>query len=185
MAGTQTTAKWNICVYDSDSTTTSTLLATAGYTPAVRPRISAIIPASSPASGGQSITVAGAGFSAASNATTATIGGAALTNIKVAPNGRSFTDPSAHVFLVKDAYVAATNRGVQECRKVLVVNNTELICTLDLLGDRLTPEGGTTSGPVAEGTYTVTVVANGATDAGDAANPTIVSSGSTFTVSQF
>ncbi|NMO51229.1 hypothetical protein HH310_08520 [Actinoplanes sp. TBRC 11911] len=274
LAGTQTTAKWNICVYDGPSTTAGTLLATAAYTLSLRPKITAIIPASSPASGGQSITVTGAGFSATANATTASIGGAGLTNIKVAANGNSFTattsaraagsnlalsvntpggpvtsldpdnngqppdevaetldapiyfsysngitvmpatapsgtivdvdvkgvgfaaltfkasaaatDATAHIFLVGDAYVAASNRGVQECKKVLVVSNTELICTLDLLGDRLNPADSTsTAGPVPEGTYTITVVANGALDAGDAAGPTIVSSGSTFTVGPY
>jgi hypothetical protein len=274
LAGTQTTAKWNICVYDGPSTTASTLLANAPYTLAARPKISAILPASSPAFGGQTITVTGAGFGAAANSTTASIGGVTLTNIKVATNGNSFTavtppraaapnlvltvntpggpvtsndpdnngqptddvaetpdtpiyftysngvtitpatapsgtsvdvdikgvgfsaltfkpsaapaDPTAHVFLVSNAYIAASNRGVQECKRVLVASNTELICTLDLLGDRLNPADSTaTSGPTPEGTYTLTVVANGAPDAADAANPTIVSSGSTFTVGPY
>ncbi|WP_250007125.1 IPT/TIG domain-containing protein [Actinoplanes sp. M2I2] len=273
LIGNQTTAKWNICVYDSDSTSTSTLLATAPYTLAVRPLISAVLPASSPVSGGQAITVTGVGFSAAGNSTTASIGGASLTNVRVAANGKSFTavtaarsaganltltvntpggpvissdpdnngkeadgdpltadtpiyfeysngvtvtpdtappgsrvnisvrgvgfqqltfkdtaaatDATAHVFLVKDAYDPATNRGVQECKQVLVVNDTELICTLDLKGDRFNPDGTSASGPVPEGSYTVTVVASGATTAGDAAKATIVSSGSTFTVSPF
>ena len=96
------------------------------------------------------------------------------------------TDATAHVFLVKDAYVPASNRGVQECKKVLVVSNTELICTFDLLGARLSPDGTAAEGPVPEGTYTVTVVANGAVDATlEAANATVVSSGATFTVSPF
>ncbi|WP_250033359.1 IPT/TIG domain-containing protein [Paractinoplanes maris] len=273
LAGTQTTAKWNVCVYDDPSTTTSTLLATAAYTLAVRPRIAKIIPASSPSSGGQLITVTGVGFGAA-NTTTASIGGATLTGIKVAINGNSFTavtssrsaaanltltvntpggtvissdpdnngleqdaeadtadeplfftyrnavavtpdtapagskvdvslkgvgfqsltfkesaaptDTTAHVFLVKDAYVPGSNRGVQECKKVMVVSNTELICTFDLLGTRLNPGDGTAAdGPVPEGTYTVTVVANGATDAGELASPTALSSGATFTVGPF
>ncbi|MGK5678062.1 IPT/TIG domain-containing protein [Actinoplanes sp. URMC 104] len=270
LAGTQTTARWNVCVYDNPSTTSSTLLATAAYTLAVRPKITAIIPASSPASGGQLITVTGTGFGAG---TTASIGGAALTGVKVAPNGASFTgitpsrtaasnltmtvntpggpvlssdpdnngreqddvdatpdepiyftyrngvtvspntatagskvdvsikgvgfqsltfketaastDATAHVFLVKDAYNQLTNRGVQECKRVMVVSNTELICTFDLLGARLNPDGTPADGPVAEGTYTVTVVANGATDAGDLAAPTVLSSGATFTVGPF
>ncbi|AEV87588.1 Hepatocyte growth factor receptor [Actinoplanes sp. SE50] len=277
LTGTQTSAKWNICVYDSDSLSTSTLLAQAAYTIGVRPKITAIIPPSGAALGGQSITVTGAGFSATSNATTASIGGVPLTNIKVAANGNSFTattgqraaatgltlivntpggqvlssDPdnnglpqdaddktpdapitftysngiqispntapagtkvdllikgvgfqqmtfdksadatptsvTAHVFLVKDAYVAASNRGVQECKKVLVASNTDLVCTLDLGADRLSPtDSSAVSGKtVDEGSYTVTVVANGATDAGDAAAPTVVSSGATFTVAPY
>jgi len=101
------------------------------------------------------------------------------------------TDPTndgAHVFLVKDAYVAASNRGVQECTGVKVVGSTELICTLDLTADRLVPadSSGDTGNKVAEGTYTVTVVANGSTSASDAdAAPTIVSTGSTFTVAPY
>jgi hypothetical protein len=277
LAGTQTSAKWNICVYDSASTTASTLLAQAVYTLGVRPKITAIIPGSGSVLGGQAITVTGAGFSAASNATTANIGGAALTGIKVASNGNSFiattgsraagtgltltvntpggpvtsTDPdnnglpqddddttadapiaftysngiqvtpdtaalgskvdllikgvgfqqltfdrsdgasptstTAHIFLVKDAYNAASNRGVQECAKVLVAKDTDLVCTLDLAANRLDPSTSVpvTDTPVPEGTYTITVVANGSTSAGDAASPTVVSSGATFTVAPY
>ncbi|GAA2895162.1 hypothetical protein GCM10010443_68220 [Actinoplanes cyaneus] len=277
LAGTQTSAKWNICVYDTPSTETSSLLAQAVYTVGIRPRITAIIPSSGSVLGGQTITVTGAGFSTASNATTASIGGTPLTGIKVAANGNSFvaitgsraagtglpltvntpggpvssTDPdnngqpedddddtadapitftysngiqvspqtapagtkvdllikgigfqqlifdksaqatatsaSAHIFLVKDAYVAASNRGVQECKGVLVASNTEMVCTLDLTADRLDPSSSavSTGNKVAEGTYSVVVVASGAADAGDAAAPTIVSSGSTFTVAPY
>jgi hypothetical protein len=277
LAGTQTSAKWNICVYDSSSTETSMLLAQAPYTVGIRPKITGIIPSSGSVLGGQTITVTGAGFSTANNATTATIGGASLTGIKVAANGNSFvattgsraagtglpltvntpggpvssTDPdnngapqdddddtadapisftysngvqvspstaptgakvdllikgigfqqlifdrsadatptstSAHIFLVKDAYVAASNRGVQECKGVLVASNTDMVCTLDLTADRLEPATSavSTGNKVVEGTYSVVVVANGATDAADAAAPTIISSGSTFTVAPY
>ncbi|MFI1994350.1 IPT/TIG domain-containing protein [Actinoplanes sp. NPDC020271] len=277
LAGTQTSAKWNICVYDTPSTESSSLLAQASYTVGIRPRITAIIPSSGAVLGGQTITVTGAGFSTASNATTASIGGAALTGIKVAANGNSFvavtgaraagtglaltvntpggpvssTDPdnnglpedgdddtadtpitftysngiqvspqtaptgtkvdllikgvgfqqlifdrsaqatptsaSAHIFLVKDAYVAASNRGVQECKGVLVASNTAMVCTLDLVADRLDPATSSvaTGNKVAEGTYSIVVVANGAADAADAAAPTIISSGSTFTVAPY
>ncbi|MGX6607161.1 IPT/TIG domain-containing protein [Micromonosporaceae bacterium Da 78-11] len=278
LAGTQTTAKWSVCVYDSESTTTSTLLATATYTLAVRPQIAKILPASSPSSGGQTITVTGVGFSTATNSTTAAVGGVALTNIKVSANGKSFTgvtaarpagvnlslvvstpggavnstDPdnnglpeddspettdapitfaysngvvvtpntapagakvnldvkgvgfqqltfnktdsaaatnaTAHIFLVKDAYVPSSNRGVQECKKVLVISNVELMCTLDLTADRLDPATSDTVADtkVSEGAYMVTVVANGSTSAtAEEASATIVSSGAAFIVSPY
>ncbi|WP_436527527.1 IPT/TIG domain-containing protein [Actinoplanes sp. HUAS TT8] len=277
LAGTQTSAKWFICVYDSESTTTSTLITQAPYTLGIRPKITAIIPSSGSVLGGQVITVTGAGFSTASNATTASIGGVALTGIKVASNGNSFvattgsraagtgltlsvntpggpvasTDPdnnglpqdeddttadapitftysngiqvtpntaaigtkvdllikgvgftqltfdksdtatatstTAHIFLVKDGYNAASNRGVQECTKVLVAKDTDLVCTLDLSGNRLDPttSAAVPDSPVLEGTYTITLVANGSTSAGDAAAPSVVNSGATFTVAPY
>jgi IPT/TIG domain-containing protein len=277
LKGTQTTSKWNVCVYDSPATVGSLLLASATYTLAVRPKITSIIPASSPASGNQLITVGGSGFSTAANATTATVGGVALTGIKVAANGNSFTaitpprtpgtglslivttpggpvnsndpdnngvaddndpqtpgdvpilfsytngiviapntaaantkvdidvkglgfqslafnksdsaaptDATAHVFLVKDAYTPDSNRGVQECKRVLVVSNVELMCSLDLTATKLSiTDSSAATGLVPEGTYTLTVVANGAVAADTPANPTIVSSGSTFTVAPY
>jgi hypothetical protein len=87
----QTSSKWNICVYDGDSTTASTLLATATYTLAALPTITSISPTSSPAAGGQTITVSGTGFSSTGTTITGSIGGAALTKIQVATNGNSFT----------------------------------------------------------------------------------------------
>lgn len=271
----QTTAKWFVCVYDSPSTTSSTLLATATYTLNVRPKIARILPMSSPAGGGQTITVAGVGFG---TGTTATLGGTPMTGIKLAANGSSFTaiapahapaddlalvvntprgpvsstdpdnngepeddkeetadapltfvysngitvtpnnapagskvsldvkgvgfsalsfnkpgagtptDNKAHVFLVRDAYDPATNRGVQECTNVLVISNVELVCSLDLAADRLKPEDSSTvtGKPVTEGTYTLTVVATGETSANAAAvAATIVSTGSTFVVGPY
>ncbi|MBG0562549.1 IPT/TIG domain-containing protein [Actinoplanes aureus] len=91
LAGTQTQAKWAVCAYDSDSTTTSTLLATALYTLTLKPTITSISPKSSPAAGGQLITVTGTGFAPVTTPITATAGGIPLTNIKVAANGNSFT----------------------------------------------------------------------------------------------
>nr|WP_296066522.1 IPT/TIG domain-containing protein [uncultured Actinoplanes sp.] len=271
----QTTSKWNVCVYDGDSPT-ATLLATSTYTLNVRPKITKILPDSSPASGGQAITVVGVGFTTGS---TATIGGSALTNVKVAANGTSLTattpahapatglplvvstaggpvtsadpdnngepddedadtpgdvplyftysngititpnnapagakvsvdvkgvgfsalaftkgtggtptDSKAHVFLVRDAYDAATNRGVQECKGVLVISNVELVCTLDLGADRLSPADSkpVTGQKVAEGTYTLTVVATGSAGAKpEEAAASIVSTGSTFIVAPY
>ncbi|GAA4590293.1 hypothetical protein GCM10023107_15870 [Actinoplanes octamycinicus] len=84
----QTTSKWNVCVYD---TSTSSLLATTTYTINARPKITSITPASSPSLGGQTITINGEGFATTAGATTATIGGAALTNIKMNSSGTSFT----------------------------------------------------------------------------------------------
>jgi hypothetical protein len=258
----QTTSDWNVCFYDSSSTTTSTLIAAATYTLALRPTITSILPASSPALGGQSITVNGAGFSAG---TTASIDGAELSNLQLAANGNSFTadtsahvggtgyaltvttiggvvssadpdnddstpdapiwfsfdnsvsidpntapagssvnvdirgegfdelgfvqnaaptDPSAHVFLVRDDYDPVDNRGVQECTDVLAVSSSELVCTLDLSADRLDP---TTSAPVVgepvtEGTYTITVVADGSLVPADSADASTLSSGATLTI---
>jgi IPT/TIG domain len=271
----QASAKWNVCVYDSASTTASTLIATSVYTLALRPTITAILPARSPAFGGQTITVNGTGFGAG---TTAAIDGAALTDLKLAANGNSFsattsahargtgyslvvktaggpvsstdpdnngqpedgdgatsdapipftfdnsitispntapagssvyldirgvgfsalafdvngngapTDSTAHVFLVRDAYDAGANRGVQECLSVLVLDDTEIICQLDLAADSLDP---TTSAaqvgtPVGDGTYTVTVVADGTPGlSADDAGATLVTSGASFTVAPY
>ncbi|GIF13036.1 hypothetical protein Ate01nite_30680 [Actinoplanes teichomyceticus] len=265
----QTTARWSVCVYDSASTTAGTLLATASYTLVQRPTITAVTPAAGPAGGGTTITVTGTGFTAVTTPITAEIGGAELTNIRVAANGNSFTattgphgagsglelsvdtpggrvgslDPDndsatndapitftysngitiapstaaagavvtlditgagfadllfdaaggtptssrAHVFLVDGAYDPATNRGVAECTGVMVVADTELVCTLDLSTSRLDPA---TSQPVpgaaiVDGAYIVTVVATGDPGAAGAAHPTIISSGSVFVVAPY
>jgi hypothetical protein len=91
LVGSQTQAKWNICVYDVASPTSSTLIGTATYTIAAKPTITSITPASSPAAGGQLITVNGTGFTPVSTPTSGSIGGVPLTNVKVAANGNSFT----------------------------------------------------------------------------------------------
>jgi hypothetical protein len=272
LVGNQTSSKWFVCVYD----TGNVLIASAGYLLAARPKITSIIPASSPAFGGQTVTVNGVGFNPASAATTVSIGGVALKDTRVATSGTSLTgttlphapgtglslvvattggpvssadpdnnglpqdaddstpdapilfsyangisvtptsaqtgtkanldvkgtsfdgltfsrtaaptDPTAHVFLVRDAYSAAGNRGVQECKNVKLVSASELVCSLDLGADRLNPADSSvvTGTPVSEGTYTVTVVANGSpsvTD--DVAAASVVSTGATFTVAQF
>ncbi|WP_436527526.1 IPT/TIG domain-containing protein [Actinoplanes sp. HUAS TT8] len=267
LTGAQTSARWNVCVYDTPSTVGSTLLATAAYTVAPRPTITSVVPASSPAVGGQSITVNGTGFSTSGPGVSGTIGGSALTDVTVAPNGLSFTattgphaagtglalvvtaiggsvssldpdnngnnsdaipfgysngitvtpgnavsgtsvdldvigagfsaltfsagttptDSDAHVFLVKDAYNAASNRGVAECVVASVVDDGELICTLDLSADQLDPTDSSVvaNTPITDGAYIVTVVANGDPAAGNAAHPTIISSGATFTVAPY
>ncbi|MEU8813360.1 IPT/TIG domain-containing protein [Actinoplanes sp. NPDC048796] len=249
----QASARWNVCVYDKEGAS-GNLIAATTYTVAVKPTITSIIPAGSPAAGGQTITVNGTGFSAVAGTTSATVGGVALTNIKVAASGNSFTgttgprvaegnlalivtapggkvsslDPdnnanatgspipftysngisiapntgpvnakvtidvvgagfsslnfdrqapsnsaNAHVFLVKDAYLPATNRGAAECVLEAVLRDTELVCTLDLTG-------------VNEGAYILTLVENGLSSATLAdANPTLVTSGATFTVGPY
>jgi IPT/TIG domain len=272
LAANQTSSKWLVCLYDPGNA----LIAAAPYTLAVRPRITSIIPASSPAFGGQTITVNGVGFNPASGSTTASIGGLALKDVRVTTSGTSLTgttvahtpgngmsllvsttggsvssadpdnnglpedsdvatpdtpllfsyvngisitptaaqagtkanidikgtsfdgltfsrtaaptDPTAHVFLVRDAYSPSSNRGVQECKNVKLINSSELVCTLDLGADRLSPADSSvvTGTPVAEGTYTITVVSNGspaATD--DVAAASVVSTGATFTVAAF
>ncbi|MCY1145360.1 IPT/TIG domain-containing protein [Actinoplanes sp. Pm04-4] len=98
------------------------------------------------------------------------------------------TDANAHVFLVRDVYDPASNRGIQECGEVLVLDDTELICRLDLAADSLDPADGTPliGVPVAEGTYTVTIVADGTVGAtGAETKATIVTSGATFTVGPY
>jgi hypothetical protein len=102
--------------------------------------------------------------------------------------GGTPTDSNAHVFLVRDAYSPSSNRGVQECTNVKLIGSSELVCALNLGADRLSPADSSvvTGTPVADGTYTVTVVANGSTGATDAqAAASTVSTGATFTVSQY
>ncbi|MEU4695084.1 IPT/TIG domain-containing protein [Actinoplanes sp. NPDC023714] len=255
LAGTQTQSRWVVCVYDSESTTSSTLIASASYTIAVKPVITKISPDSSPSAGGQTISVTGSGFTPVTSQITATIGGAPLSNIKVSANGTSFTgttgtrapgggqyltvvapggtvssedpngdgstgdaipftysnaitvspntaasntvatlsvtgagftgitfdtsgtDPTSnlgHVFLVDGAYDASGNREVAECDLGMVISDTELVCDLDLR-----------TGPVPDGAYIVTVVADGSTGAGPSANPSIISSGAGFVVAPY
>jgi hypothetical protein len=270
----QPSSRWHVCAY-SDDTTTGTLLAEAIYTLVPRPVITSILPASGPAMGGMPITVNGAGFTEAAAKISGSIGGAPLTDITVAADGKSFTaktrpraaesglalvvdtsggrissldpdgnglaedndpgtddtpipftysngisvtpnngavgtqvnldvfgagfagltfsngggpsDSNAHVFLVEDFYDPDFNRGVAECGDVAVVSDNELICTLDLGAEQLNPIDSSVvvNTPIVEGTYTLTVVATGVVGAGSTAKPTIVSSGSTFTVGPY
>jgi hypothetical protein len=103
-------------------------------------------------------------------------------------NGGGPSDGNAHVFLVDDSYDSSSNRGVAECGDVAVVSDNELICTLDLSAGQLNPQDSSVlvNVPIVEGTYTLTVVATGVLGADAAtAKPTIVSSGSTFTVGPY
>ncbi|WP_157751611.1 IPT/TIG domain-containing protein [Actinoplanes derwentensis] len=125
-------------------------------------------------------------LASAGSATTLDITGGGFSDLTFDSNG-SPTSANAHVFLVRGTYTPAGNRGMAECTNVVVVADTELICNLDLSAGSLNPVTGaaTPNVPVPDGAYTVTVVANGATTAGPDAEPTIVSSGSTFTVGPY
>src|SRR5262249_36809804 len=101
-----------------------------------------------------------------------------------APDGHG-----AHVYIVAGDYDPPDSSGktlgeTGECLNVLVVSDTELICTLDTA--LAYGQGG--DQPIADGTYTITVVSEGDADvqtggANDDSGYTksIVSSGSTFT----
>ncbi|GAA4935774.1 IPT/TIG domain-containing protein [Actinoplanes utahensis] len=266
LAAGQTTGKWSVCAYSGVSPT-GPLLATSTYNVVTKPTIVSATPTSSPAGGGQTITVTGTGFTAVTMPVTATIGGTPVTNIKLASDGRSFTavtgprapqsnltmtistpggpvhstdpdnnsgtaDPAIlfdysnginvapdngrpgkkvtlditgagfsqlnfvngsaptsadpHVFLVDGAYNMGSNRGVAECEDVVVVTDNELVCNLDLAADALDPSNSSPTGnPIPHDAYVVTVVDNGATNAGGNGNPSIVSSGATFTVGPY
>jgi len=126
----------------------------------------------------------------------------------LAPNftttdGTTPNDTNAHVYLVAGGYdptpdattpANKANPEKAECVNVLVVSDTELICTLVLAGSigvSGTPAAAT---PVAEGTYTLTVVTDGRLDvqSGGAASPaapdydaSLITSGATFTVAPY
>ncbi|WP_067503325.1 IPT/TIG domain-containing protein [Actinoplanes sp. TFC3] len=86
---TQTTAKYNVCVYTGTTTGTSTLVSNAAYTIAAAPTVTAVNPVSGPSLGGQTITVTGTNFP--TTGLTASLGGTALTGISVASDGTYFT----------------------------------------------------------------------------------------------
>jgi hypothetical protein len=104
--------------------------------------------------------------------------------------GGATNSTNAHVYLVDGAYdnqdtVALSKDGPQvaECTGVLKISDVEVICTLNTaLG--LNADGTASGSPVPIGTYTVTVVSNGAIDA-TPITQSIISSGSTFTVSPY
>jgi IPT/TIG domain len=117
-------------------------------------------------------------------------------------SGMSFTtttgttpdDNNAHVYLVAgsydptDASSAKTKAETGECVNVLVVSDTELICTLNT-DDAYNQTGDPA---IANGVYTLTVVTDGGIDVqtgGANANAnyakSIISSGSTFTVAPY
>jgi hypothetical protein len=88
LTGTNTFFKFNMCAYDSTSTTASTLLASAPYTIATKPTITNVAPVAGPALGGYQISVTGTGFTAGS---TATLGNVPLSGITVNTGGTLLT----------------------------------------------------------------------------------------------
>jgi hypothetical protein len=70
---------YNLCIYSSNNTTTGKLLSVVTYTVANVPTLTAVTPNAGSALGGQTITVTGSNFP--SSGITATLGGAALTQV--------------------------------------------------------------------------------------------------------
>jgi IPT/TIG domain len=108
--------------------------------------------------------------------------------------GTTPDNDKAHVYIVQgsydstDASSAKTVTETGECVNVLVISDTELICTLNT-ADSFNQSGDPA---VDDGTYTITVVSNGEIDivSGGAnedltATQSVVSSGSTFTVAAY
>lgn len=83
-SGVHSKKDWMLCLY----TAGNALNASAKYTVYPAPTVTSLDVTSGPVLGGNAITVAGTGFT---SKTTATIGGTALSNIKVATDGASFT----------------------------------------------------------------------------------------------
>jgi hypothetical protein len=109
-------------------------------------------------------------------------------------DGTTPDNNKGHVYLVQGAYdstdasSAKTVGEVGECVNVLVVSDTELVCTLNTL--HAYAQSGDSA--IGDGTYTVTVVSNGQIDivASGAnedltATTSVISSGSTFTVAAY
>ncbi|GAB7049692.1 IPT/TIG domain-containing protein [Catenuloplanes indicus] len=84
--GATSTTSWNTCIYSDASS--GPLVGTAVYKVGAVLTVTAISPGSGPAQGGSSVLVTGTGFTPGM---TASIGGAAINNIVVAPNGLTFT----------------------------------------------------------------------------------------------
>jgi hypothetical protein len=264
----QTVGKYNMCVYNGSTVGTSTLLASAVYTIAAAPTVTAVVPTSGPALGGTAISVTGTGFT---TGMTATIGGVALSNVVVGAGGTSFTattpshaaataqtitvnatggavtssglfaftngitvTPSTvvgaanggttavlditgvgfstvgfpatpvavgtndaatavgHIFLVKNRYLQTltagvwTNPPVAECGTVLVINDGELICTLDVTSSiPATTHANAATPAIPDGAYTVTIVNTGVIGPTAPTYQTDVTSPATLTVSAY
>ena len=95
---------------------------------------------------------------------------------------------TAHVALVPKStgYVKNTDRMIAVCEDVLVLSDTELLCTLDLTGSLDTTQEDATFGAtdVPDGAYNIQIIQDGADDAATPA-PTAITSGSTFTVAAY
>jgi hypothetical protein len=195
---------------------TATLGGTAltSVTPMSSTAFTAVVPAHAPglvnlvvttAAGPQTITGA---YTYANGITVTPNTAPAATSTSVNPayvdvNGAGFSSDifgssgsSARVWLVDGAYnpditgASAYVKGpTAECTGVVVISDNELICSLNLATGALDPTTGTASGTplVPDGTYTLTVVNNGAIGAGDVTGylRTDISSGSTFTVAPY
>jgi hypothetical protein len=105
-------------------------------------------------------------------------------------DGTTPDNGNAHVYLVAGDYNPADNSSVKtltetgECVNVLVVSDTELICTLNTLK----AFNQTADSAIADGVYTLAVVNDGQIDAhtnNTAYSESIISSGSTFTVAPY
>jgi hypothetical protein len=109
-------------------------------------------------------------------------------------DGTAPSDAGAHVYIVAGAYDPTDNSSAKtvaeagECVNVLVVSDTELICTLNT-ADKYNQSGDPA---IDDGTYTITVASNGGVDvqtggANEVAgySQSIISSGSTFTVAPY
>ncbi|MCA2215926.1 IPT/TIG domain-containing protein [Jidongwangia harbinensis] len=100
----------------------------------------------------------------------------------------------ARVFLVNDSYSNLADSGtpanyatppVTECTGVLKIDDNEIICQLQLVST-LNPAGTVNTTDVVNGTYTIAVVSNSAVAATlTSSSVSIISSGSTFTVSPY
>jgi hypothetical protein len=130
------------------------------------------------------------------------VGFSGLNFVDTTGAGSHSLDQTAHVYLVAGAYnpddgVTTTYIGdktkppIAECTGVVVISDAELICTLTLTAS-LDAQGAAAVAAVPVGTYTVTTVSNGGIDVepgGDHVDATyaqsIISSGSTFTVSPY
>jgi len=152
------------------------------------------------AASGQSVDVdvTGAGFNALVFDTTSTA--ADIVTATVANASTHTNSTSAHVYLVQPNQTNTTysatgypggtttnkaNGQSSECVDPVVISDNELICTVNT-AKKITGAAGVyqyVTGPLANGTYTVTVVSDG-----NAAAPTYqsaLSSGATFTVADF
>ncbi|MEU8610247.1 IPT/TIG domain-containing protein [Actinoplanes sp. NPDC048791] len=126
--------------------------------------------------------------------------GAGFLDLDFAEAGEPSANSEAHVYLVDGVYDATDttptekdNPPVAECEAALVLSDTALLCSLNL-EDKLIPATGLQIGgggtPVPDGVYTVAVVNTGLAAAAAASasvtiSASILTSGSTFTVSDY
>lgn len=107
-AGVHTKRDYVVCLYKSGGVGAA-ILAGGKYTVYPQPTISTVLPASGANLGGDTITVAGTGFTAK---TVVTVGGVAATNVKIAADGASLTATTpAHAPAAAALDVIATTEG--------------------------------------------------------------------------